>query len=585
MAKQEHKPVRWYVADFETNTTAETCALNPVWAWGLAPVEAQAFEEVETGTSIEGFMQRIGSTREHIGIYFHNLKFDASFILNWLLAQGFTCVDKTTRGSRAKREFTCLRANGALYAVKIAFAKSYVTLWDSAKKIPLRVEQMPKAFGLDDICKGDIDYDEYRPAGHELTDEETSYLKRDVLIVAQALSKLHALGVSADKMTIGSDAYADWRDRAVEEFGESFVNEAFESLSDEEWFFAAEAYSGGITTPNPKVAGKMLRQAGRVYDVNSMYPGVMLYRPMPVGKGTHFEGAPQGTGLWIASFDAYFFLKPQAVPVYRPRHYWQHWPQGVMMRNSTDGECEPIRVTMTSVDFFNYSQHYDIHVTAWHEGYYYPSMNGIFKSYIDYWGDVKVKAGQEGNKGLKQVAKYKLNNLYGKFGQKTPLVRYVPDLDDEGAVKWCGVVDEGVCSAAGDKYMPIACFITAYAREILCKAIRAAGGRFCYADTDSVHVLGDYDVEGLDVDPYRLGAWDLESKWDQAVFHRPKAYAERVNGEWDVKLAGCPKKALEGIDVERDFHFGATYHPKLVPKQVPGGCILVDIGYQFKERM
>ena len=585
MARKESKPVAWYVADFETNVSRETCAANPVWAWGLSAIEAETFEEVEVGTSIDSFMERIGSTRKHIGIYFHNLKFDASFILNWLLKNGYTCVDKTERGSRGAKVFTCLRANGSLYALKIAFKYSFVTLWDSAKKIPLRVEQMPKAFGLDDICKGDIDYELYRPPHHKLTANEESYLKRDVLIVAQALSKLHSLGVSSEKMTIGSDAYEDWRTRAIDEFGESFVSEAFESLDADEWFFAAEAYNGGITTPNPKIAGKMLHESGRVYDVNSMYPGVMLYKPMPVGKGTPFEGAPQGNGLWIASFDAFFFLKAGAIPVYRPRHYWQHWPQGVMMRNSTDGEECPIRVTMTSVDFWNYSQHYDILVTDWVGGYYYPSMSGLFDSYINYWGAVKVQAGKDGNKGLKQVAKYKLNNLYGKFGQKTPLVRYVPELDDDGALKWCGVVDEGVSTAAGDKYMPIACFITAYAREILCKAIRAAGPRFCYADTDSVHVVGDYEVEGLDVDPYRLGAWDWESSWDKAVFHRPKAYAEHLESGWDVKLAGCPKKAIEGIDVERDFKFGAIYHPKLVPKQVDGGCILVDIGYEFKERV
>lgn len=581
----ESKPKHWFVADFETNVTPSTCAANPVWAWGLAPIEAQNLAEVEVGTSIDGFMKRMDSFGYHAGVYFHNLKFDASFILNYLLSNGYSCVEKTSRHSNRRKEFTCLRANGSLYAVKVALPHCMVTFWDSAKKIPLRVEQMPKAFGLSEICKGEIDYEKYRPVGHVLTSDEESYLRRDVLIVCKSLAKLHALGVDAGKMTIGSDAYSDWSERFTKRYGQKKFDAWFNCLSDDEWFYAAEAYSGGITTPNPAVAGKMLRASGRVYDVNSMYPGVMLYKPMPVGKPERFEGKPPEGCLWIAQFDAYFKLRNGAIPVYRPKHYWQHWPQGVMMVDSYPHEMAPLRVTMSNVDFRNFAEHYEIQVVKWIDGYRFMAASGIFRDYIEYWGSVKVQAGKDGNKGLKQVAKYKLNNLYGKFGQKTPLVRYEPELDDAQALSWHGVTDTNVLTAAGDKYMPIAVFITSYAREILCTAIRAAGERFCYADTDSVHVVGDYEVEGLDVDPYRLGAWDCESSWDCAIFHRPKAYAERIDGEWDVKLAGCPKAAIDGIDVGRDFHYGARFFPKLVPKQVKGGCILVDVGYEFKERL
>lgn len=577
-------PKVWYCADFETNTAPETVAANPVWAWGLAPIEATEQEQVEVGTSIDTFVQRLAQFRVSTGIYFHNSKFDCSFILNWLLNNGYTAVERTSRQSRHNQEFEVLRANGNIYSLKIAFKHVLVTIWDSAKKIPLRVEAMPKAFGLAEISKGSIDYDQYREPGHVLTEQERDYLCRDILICCESLSKLHSLGVSDTKMTIGSDAYSDWRERFTQEFGEQTYKDYFESFTSEEWFFVSEAYQGGITTPNPAIAGKMLRCPGRVYDVNSMYPGVMLYKPLPFGAGVQFSGKPQG-GAWVCEFDAIFTLKPDAIPVYRPKHYWQWWPQGVMMRNSWDCSEEPLHVCMTSVDFENLQHHYTITVTNWVGGYYYNLKCGMFDTYIEYWGDMKVQAGKEGNKGLKQVAKYKLNNLYGKFGQKKPLARYLPVLTKDEALGWSAYYEEGAVEEASDKYMPMAAFITAYARSILCEAIRAAGPRFCYADTDSVHITGDEPLEGLDVDDFRFGAWAHESSWTQAVFHRPKAYAELVNGVWDVKLAGCPKEAIKDLDVERDFHFGAVYHPKLVPRQVKGGCILVDVGYQFNERL
>ena len=81
------KQVIEYAADFETNTSAEGCAVNPVWAWGVAPVGANTDDLFEYGTSIESFMDW---AFDHPGRYwYHNAGFDTKFIISWLLLSGY----------------------------------------------------------------------------------------------------------------------------------------------------------------------------------------------------------------------------------------------------------------------------------------------------------------------------------------------------------------------------------------------------------------------------------------------------------------------------------------------------------------
>jgi hypothetical protein len=97
------KPVIEYSADFETNTSAEGCAANPVWAWGVAPVGANTDDLFEYGTSIESFMEW---AFDHPGRYwFHNAGFDSKFIISWLLTTGFIHVEEREPGAG---EFTLL---------------------------------------------------------------------------------------------------------------------------------------------------------------------------------------------------------------------------------------------------------------------------------------------------------------------------------------------------------------------------------------------------------------------------------------------------------------------------------------------
>ena len=77
-----NKVVKKYAADFET-TVFDGQEYTEVWSAAIVEIGAQ---EVKVFHSISDFFDEIFSDRVNKIIYFHNLKFDGSFIINYLIA-------------------------------------------------------------------------------------------------------------------------------------------------------------------------------------------------------------------------------------------------------------------------------------------------------------------------------------------------------------------------------------------------------------------------------------------------------------------------------------------------------------------
>lgn len=75
-----------YTADFETTTREDDCR---VWAWGTCEIGKP--DNFVYGNDIEGFF-KLCKELNNPSMYFHNLKFDGHFILDWLLNNGFEWV-------------------------------------------------------------------------------------------------------------------------------------------------------------------------------------------------------------------------------------------------------------------------------------------------------------------------------------------------------------------------------------------------------------------------------------------------------------------------------------------------------------
>ena len=267
-----------YVFDFETNTTEETCAANPVWAWGATSV-IEPDTDYTYGTSISSFIDFV---KENSGRYWaHNMGFDGKFVLDFIMKNGYKWVD----ANPTVGEFTTLIDRmGKFYSVTIEFESGEVTLADSYKKIPMPLRSVASAYGLE-MSKGEIVYSIYREPGHVLTDEERDYLQRDVLILAYAMQQRLKFG---EKLTTGSDCLALYKDL----LGESDFKHKFPRLNPIVDEHIRKAYRGGFVYCNPAHKNKVVG-AGISLDVNSMYPAMMRYKSLPWGLPVFETGVPK----------------------------------------------------------------------------------------------------------------------------------------------------------------------------------------------------------------------------------------------------------------------------------------------------
>ena len=217
--------------------------------------------------------------------YFHNLKFDGSFILNWCLNNGYEHI-KSKKESKTKSFTTLISDTGLFYQITIWFYKNKnyvrkVTFYDSLKIIPMSVSDISKAFNLDE-SKLQIDYNKPRPReNYELTQEEKDYIKNDVVIVAKALDTL--FNEKLTKMTQGSNALSDYKSM-VDKNMFTYYFPALDKIVDKD---IRKSYKGGFTYLNPTYKEKEVG-AGVVLDVNSLYPYVMHEKLLPYRRACIF---------------------------------------------------------------------------------------------------------------------------------------------------------------------------------------------------------------------------------------------------------------------------------------------------------
>lgn len=556
-------------ADFETTVNPQH---TDVWAWGLCPVgDTEAFQH---GTNIDSFMalmERLAS-HETVKVYFHNLKFDGEFIIYWLLHNGFEHREDSE--DLDKETFSTLISDmGQFYSIEICFGKrkkalKKVKLYDSLKLIPMPIAKMPKAFGLP-IKKLEIDYERVQKPNSELTEQEVEYLKNDVLILAMSLD--HMFKQRLTRMTIGSNALAEYKDLEGKK--------KFEKLFPQIDYFDTDirrSYKGGFTYCDPRFAGKDIGE-GIVLDVNSLYPSRMKYCPLPYGQPIFFEGEykdDKAYPLYVQHLQCQFKLKLNHIPTIQVKHSRFF----VSTEYLTSSNSEIVDMVLTSVDLKLFMEHYDVFDCTFIDGFKFRAAVGMFDSYIDKWNDIKVKATETGNPGLRTIAKLMLNNLYGKFSTNPESAQKFPYLGDDDCVHYRLSSPEH----RDPVYIPVGTFITAWARDKTIRSAQQVFDRFLYADTDSLHLIGAEIPDGLEVHPSKLGAWKHESTFEKARFLRQKCYIEQIDGKLKVTCAGMPERCHEFVTWE-NFHIGAEIPGKLKHTHVPGGVLLAETPLTIRE--
>ncbi len=611
--------MKW-IADFETTTAKrkELDGTSLVWAVGLCEVGNPSNTLIMR--SLPEFIDWCENSKTNDTVYFHNLRFDGNFIVQWLLRNGYKFASEPKE--KQTKTFTTVISDKSLwYQIEIFFkvngAKvNKVTILDSLKLIPLSVRQIAKSFHLP-IQKGSIDYaaHDLLPAGSPLTPEEEDYLVHDVQIVEHAVNYFHSQGLT--KMTIGSCALEEFKRLISKKWFKRFFPPPFYDAD------VRRAYKGGFTYLNPKFAGKELGNLV-VLDVNSLYPSVMAGadgETLPYGTPIFYEGEyiPDTLyPLYIQKIRCSFKLKPGKIPTIQIKHSMYY--QGNQYLTTTDGDI--VTLYLTSVDLKLFLEQYEPSNLEYLSGWKFKGINAgaIFGEYVEKWSAAKIKAKEEGNHGLYLISKLLLNSLYGKFGSATEIQSKEPYIGEDDKIHFKlseKEEKEGI-------YIAMACFITAWSRW---KTIKAAqriqddyhAGRskiqFVYADTDSLHLLSpDHSLpDGLDIHPTKLGAWDHEGTAVRGKFLRQKCYLEKhiisekkyraaledpdtikelytqeetKNGTmWfytKITVAGMPESCYKHVNFE-NFKIGASYPGKLAHRTVYGGVVLEDVDFSIKQ--
>lgn len=588
------------VGDFET-TVYEGQTSTAVWA--SATVELGT-EDVKIFHSIEETYDYFTSLNRNVIIYYHNLKFDGDFWLNYLLyvkqfTQAYTKISEIPLSVKwqDKKEMCnnsvrySISKMGQWYTIIFKVNDHFIEIRDSLKLLPYSVERIGKSFGTKHK-KLDMEYEGMRYPGCEITAKEMEYIANDVLVVKEALEIMFKEG--HDKLTIGSCCLAEYKSICKHstknqlEYWEMFPDLYKYSIKPEihtyqnagQWL--RKSYKGGWCYLVPGKANK-LYENGITADVNSLYPSVMHSMSgnrYPVGKPCFWSGnfipseAKRDNMYYFVRIKTRFYIKEGYLPCiqikgnpFYPATKWLDtsdvWDaeKGVYVSHWTDKDGNlrntAVELTLTMTDFELIKEHYNLVDFQVIDGCYFYSQVGIFDEYIDKYAEIKKTS-----KGAKrEQAKLFLNNLYGKMASSPDSSFKIASFED--AVMHFTQVHE---EEKKPGYIAVGSAVTSYARNFTIRAAQknfhgADKPGFIYADTDSIHCdLNPEEMKGITVHPTNFCCWKLESRWNKAIFVRQKTYIEHIveadlyehEDGWygeilekpghNIKAAGMPKR-------------------------------------------
>jgi hypothetical protein len=579
------------MGDFET-TVYEGQDRTDVWA--SACVELYT-EDVKIFHSIDETFQYLQDLKDNIYIYYHNLKFDGSFWLDYFLIklkykQAYNMPNPNESYvewiSDIKMPLESFKYSiselGQWYTITIKTKyNKLIEIRDSLKLLPFSLKRIGESFGTKHK-KLEMEYKGLRYPGCVITDEEQKYISNDVLVIKEALEIMMNEGHKS--LTIGSCCLTEYKRIITEKQYNWYFPNLYEQELDENIYgkpnvgeYIRKSYKGGWCYL-AKGKENRIYSNGTTADVNSLYPSMMSSESgnrYPVGLPYFWSGnyipdtALDGEHYYFVRIKTRFKLKKGYLPFIQIKGNRNY--KGTECLETSDiydpktktyntkyqdihGEWHDTRVilTLTMTDFILLREHYVLLDFEILDGCYFKSEIGIFDDYINKYKEIKLNS-----KGAeRELAKLFLNNLYGKMASNTDSNFKVAKIKDDGTIGFFPVVDK----SKKPGYIPVGSAITSYARNF---TIRAAQKNyhgpnkpgFIYADTDSIHCnLDPEDIQGITVHDKNFCCWKLESQWDFGLFVRQKTYIEHVVREnlrpiehdfYNVRCAGMPDKCKD----------------------------------------
>src|SRR5690625_4572986 len=564
-----------FVADFETtdsdkvyrydDTTGEPIYYQRVWLAGYKNLDTM---ESTYHYNLDDFMNDILARHNntHREYAFHNLKFDGSYIIPWLMSNDYT----VSEGKPQPGEFSVLIDNrNNWYNITVQCTKRRkITLWCSAKLFPTQLRYLPDIYGTptQKIAEDQDFYTKRRPMDYTPDERDMLYFENDLQVPAETLNKHIELYGLRFKKTQASQAYYNfeqefpaWRWR-------------FNALTDDVDKAVRPAYWGGISYVPPHKAGKDYYGVN-VMDITSSYPHKASKCKLPYGQPLYEFGEgkhPDMSKFWVAEILAEFTLKDKdKLPCIPTKAVSEG---GIIEDKESDHDkwlVESggiVKMSLSAIDYMTIQQSYDFKVIRWMWSIHWAGkVQPEVARCVDTRFDTRVKYKQLAKKEsdphkkleyqtMDNRAKIDINSFYGKFGEevikegKTPHLAYDEDLGHDVVVYKTDRVD--IASEYNRKFLPVAIAITAWGRQQLVEMANLLGEHFIYCDTDSVHYIkggGQQKIDQavktgkIDISKETLGAWDFEGSVVRGRVIRAKCYMEEdQEGNLLATVAGLP---------------------------------------------
>ena len=603
---------RIFVGDFET-TVYDGQTRTDVWASALVELYT---EEVRIVGSIEQQIADLIGFKENIIVYFHNLKFDGSFIIDYLVrSRNFRQAWSNSRQQFIDDKHMSnntykyiISEMGTWYSITIKANNCMIQIRDSLKLLPFSVKKLGKDLQTKHRKKT-MEYVGFREPNCYISEEEKEYIRNDVLVVKESLEFMFSEG--HNKLTIGSCCMSEFKktmDRDdYKRFFPNLEQVLFDNMSADEYI--RNSYRGGWCYVVHGCENKIYKN-GVTADVNSLYPSMMSSESgnyYPVGLPNFWSGdyipdqAQYERRYYFVRVKCQFELKDKMLPFVQIKGDFRY--QGnEMLRSSrvyharTDTYINnQVTLTLTKTDWILFQDHYHIYDCEILDGCWFYAEIGIFDDYIEKYKKIKVES-----KGAKRMlAKLFLNNLYGKLATSNDSSFKLAYIKPNGLIGFKTIKEKNKKTV----YIPTGSAITSYAREFTIRTAQknfygADQRGFKYADTDSIHCdLGPHELIDVPVHKTDFCHWNLECEWEQALFVRQKTYVEEVSVEegeqvtpyLNVKCAGmnqeCKNNFLQQIENGEkqlsDFKVGLSVPGKLMPTRIQGGILLKSSNFNI----
>ena len=619
------KVITYWACDFETTVWGEEIERQKGYKQDRTEVWASActrlYDDTETvyiHQSIREFLRFISTLSGNNILYYHNLSFDGSFIVDFLLKNGWRWHNTKDKYLCSHEFKTLISDMGQWYSMTLKMNKSIIQIRNSWKLMPKSLRAIGESFKTKHQ-KLEMDYEGERYAYCDITDQEREYIKNDVLVLKEALEMMFNEG--HNKLTIGSCCLNEYKEivgkkdfnRLFPDIRTDYLDSQYTSVFNQ-WDYIHKSYHGGWCYVNPRYAHRIV-QNGKVYDVNSLYPSMMHSKSgnrYPYGHGDYHTGNPpenfweDQNHYYFVRFRCRFKLKDCCFPwvhirstakyksnenLYRSDirsngRYYRYWidKDGNIQDTTTE-------LTMTWSDYVLFRETYHVYDFEFIDYIVFWALVGLFDDYINPYAELKQKS-----KGFRrELSKLFLNNLYGKFASSDNSSYKEPYLGEDGIVHFKEHEEH-------DKdvgYIPVGSAITSYALNFTVRHAIANYDRFCYADTDSIHLQGFEPAEMVVEHPTEFCCWKNEIDFDRAYYERQKLYAENVIAEDGtpvekpyllLKAAGMSKEAKQvfmdsGLDISELKEGLELDDCNLKAVRIKGGILLKKKPYKIRKNI